>query len=147
MDAPHGVSLAAQLSAMPVRTDGDVLARVAAIIEPAARRDRTLWIFFLDPDGLQANVVIPIDDIPAYPGPEEAEGLFGMLDHLVGPEGPMESVVLTLTRSGLPRLSESDRRWAAVLRQGAAENGTRVRMLCLATPDGVRELAPPGPAE
>jgi len=151
METPYGASLASQLSAIPLRTDDDVLARVAAILEPAARRDPTLWVFFLGPDGLQSDVAIPFDDLPAYPGPDEAEGMFEMLAHLVSPDGPAASVILTITRSGIPRLSGSDRRWAAVLRRGAAQNGTPVRMLCLATPDGVRELTaadphPGGPA-
>ena len=58
---------APELLAVPVITDRDVLDRVAAIISPAARRYRTLWLFFLHRDGIQANLVVPIDDIPERP--------------------------------------------------------------------------------
>jgi hypothetical protein len=140
METSHGASLAGQLALIPVRTDADVLARVDAIIDPAARRDRTLWLFFLNPDGTQPPVVMPIDDIPAYPEPDDAEGLFEMLAHLFDPDGPGGSLVVTITRSGTTGLTDSDRRWAAILSRGAAEAGTPVRMLCLATPEGVRGL-------
>ena len=119
---------------------GQCRSRVDAIIDPASRKDRTLWLFFFNPDGTQANVVMPIDDIPAYPGPDEAEGLFEMLAHLLDPDGPGGSLVVTITRSGTTDLTESDRRWAAILGRGAAEAGTPLRMLCLATPEGVRGL-------
>ena len=142
METPHGASLADQLALIPVRTDADVLARVDAIIDPAARRDRTLWLFFLNADGTQAKVVMPIDDIPAYPGPDDADGLFEMLAHLFAPDGPGGSLVVTVTRPGTAGLTDSDRRWAAILRRGADEAGTPVRMFCLATPDGVRGLGP-----
>jgi hypothetical protein len=142
MESSHGASLADQLALIPVRTDTDVLARVDAIIDPAARRDRTLWLFFLNPDGTQPQVVMPIDDIPAYPEPDDAEGLFEMLAHLFDPDGPGGSLVVTITRSGTTELTDSDRRWAAVLSRGAAEAGTPVRMFCLATPEGVRGLGP-----
>ena len=145
METPCGASLADQLARVPVRTDADVLARVDAIIDPASRKDRTLWLFFFNPDGTQANVVMPIDDIPAYPGPDEAEGLFEMLAHLFDPGGPGGSLVLTVTRPGPAGLTDSDRRWAAILNRGAADNGTPVRMVCLATPEGVRGLGPEPP--
>lgn len=56
---------ASELLAVPVITDHDVLARVGAIIDTVARRDRALWLFFLERDGIQANLVMPIDNIPA----------------------------------------------------------------------------------
>jgi hypothetical protein len=142
METPHGASLADQLTLIPLRTDADVLARVDAIIDPASRADRTLWLFFLNPDGIQANVLMPIDDIPAYPGPDDAEGLFEMLGHLADPDGLNMSLVVTITRWGTTELTDSDRRWAAILRRGAAQAGTPVRMFCLATPEGVRGLGP-----
>jgi hypothetical protein len=38
---------APELLAVPIITDHDVLARVSALIEPARRQDRTMWLFFL----------------------------------------------------------------------------------------------------
>jgi hypothetical protein len=142
METPHGASLADQLARIPLRTDADVLARVDAIIDRALRADRTLWLFFLNPDGTQANVLMPIDDIPAYPGPDEAEGLFETLGHLTDPDGLNMSLVVTITRWGTTELTDSDRRWAAILRRDAAQAGAPVRMFCLATPEGVRGLGP-----
>jgi hypothetical protein len=136
-----GVTLAGQLAGVPVRTGADVLARVAAILDPATRREPTLWLFFLDPGGLQLKAAMPWDDLPAYPGPGELEGMFEALDRLFAPQGPAGSVILAITRCGTAGLTESDQRWAAALGRATAENGIPVRMLCLATPEGVRELA------
>ena len=143
METFYGTSLADQLFQVPVKTDAEVLARVDAIIDPATRRERTLWLFFLNPDGTQPNLVMPIDEIPSLPGPDEADGLFEMLSHILDPEEPdgaAGSVVMTLTRPGGLELAEGDRRWLALFRRGVAKCGTPVRMLCLATPEGVREL-------
>ncbi|MGH3167156.1 MAG: hypothetical protein ACRDN0_14865, partial [Trebonia sp.] len=63
MNTPH----ATELLAAPVRTDADVLARVDAIVGEEARQLRTLWLFFIGPDGLQSNVVVPIDPLPDDP--------------------------------------------------------------------------------
>src|ERR1700743_510697 len=52
---------APELLAIPVITDRDVLDRVAAIISPAARRYRTLWLFFLPRDGIQPTLLAPVD--------------------------------------------------------------------------------------
>ena len=59
---------AAELLIAPVISDDDVLGRVAAVISPAARHRRTLWLLFLDRDGTQADRVMPVDGLPDRPG-------------------------------------------------------------------------------
>ncbi len=54
------------------------------------------------------------------------------------PEG---SVVITLTRPGPPVPGPADRIWHARLREAALAQNARIRMMCLATPDGVVPLA------
>jgi hypothetical protein len=140
MESPHS-----ELLATPVRTDEDVLARVALIIDDEARRLRALWLFFLDSDGLQNEVVVPIDCIPVLPDPQ----LVGSVCHVVSgllsgaargaPDG---SAIITLSRPGMADLADTDRHWLSALQQGAATHRSPIRMLCLATPDGVRELGP-----
>jgi len=46
----------------PLDTDADVLDRVDQLIGEDARRDRSLWLLFLDADAVQLPVVVPIDD-------------------------------------------------------------------------------------
>jgi hypothetical protein len=136
---------APDLLATPVITDQDVLDRVAAIIDPAARHSRTLWLFFLDTEGSQANLVVPIDDVPERP----ATGMIGNVCYIaseaIAQSPPGTSVVITLSRPGTIRLTDSDRHFLRALQHGASTHATSVRMLCLATPVGVRKLGPVTP--
>ncbi len=138
METPH----CSELLATPVRTDADVLARVGAIIDAEARRLQALWLLFLDRDGIQNEVVVPIDCIPEPPDPQLVGGVCYVVSQVLSDAEPDGSVVITLSRPGMPELGEADRYWLSVLQQGAALHRSPVRMLCLATPDGVRELGP-----
>jgi hypothetical protein len=143
MDPSHGATLAEQLARNPVITDADVLARIDEIIEPAARRERALWLFFFYSDGTQAPVIVPIEDMPELPEEDDTELPFHMLRHFYGlNEDDDLSFVLTLCRDGTLELTESDRRWLCLLQGGIKEHAAPVRMLCLATPEGVRPLGP-----
>jgi hypothetical protein len=138
MKTPHR----SELLARPVRTDADVLARVGEIIDAEARRLQALWLFFLDRDGLQNEVVVPIDCIPDPPDPQLVGGVCYVLSQLLcGADGD-GCVVIARSRPGLAELGAMDRRWLCALQQGAAIYKPPIRMLCLATPDGVRELGP-----
>jgi hypothetical protein len=143
MDPSHGATLAEQLARNPVITDADVLARVDEIIEPAARRERALWLFFFYSDGTQAPVIVPLEDMPELPEEDDTEVPFHMLRHFYGlNEDDDLSFVLALCRDGALELAESDRRWLRLLQGGIKEHAAPVRMLCLATPEGVRPLGP-----
>ena len=136
---------ASELLAVPVITDGDVLDRVAAIISPAARRYRTLWLFFLHHDGVQANLVVPIDDLPERPEPGVIANVCHVASESIAAAPSLHSVVIALGRPGPPRRTDSDRHLLRALRHGASRHATPVRMLVLATPEDVRELGPVGP--
>jgi hypothetical protein len=136
---------ASELLAIPVITDGDVLDRVAAVISPAARRYRTLWLFFLHDDATQANLVVPIDDLPERPGADVIGSVCQVAAQSVARAPSLRSVVITLARPGPPRPTGADRHLLRVLRHGASRHATPVRMLVLATPGGVRELGPVRP--
>jgi hypothetical protein len=141
METPPGATLADQLASIPVTTDADVLARVDEVIDPAARLERALWLFFFYPDGTQAPVVVPLDDLPEMPSEDDAEVPFHLLRHFYGLEGGGElSFVLVICRDGELELTISDRQWLAVLRWGITEYAAPVRCICLATPRGVRVL-------
>ncbi len=132
-----------ELLATPVRTDADVLARVALIIDDEARRLRALWLFFLDLHGLQNEVVVPIDCIPARPDPQIAGTVCHVVSRLLsGTHEPDGTAIITLSRPGIADLGDADRHWLSALQEGAATYNAPIRMLCLATPGGVRELGP-----
>lgn len=137
---------APELLAIPVITDHDVLDRVAAIVSPAARRYRTLWLFFLHHDGMQANLVVPIDDIPDRPEPAVVHNVCYVASESITQAASLLSVVITLSRPGSLRRTESDRHLLRALQHGASRHATPIRLLVLATPEGVRELGPVKPA-
>jgi len=137
---------ASELLAIPVITDDDVLDRVAAIVSPAARRYRTLWLFFIHHDGIQANLVVPIDDIPERPEPTVIHNVCYVAAESIAQAPSLLGVVITLSRPGTLRRTESDRHLLRALQDGASRHATPVRMLVLATPEGVRELGPVKPA-
>lgn len=128
--------------ANPVRTDSDVLARVAAITSGQPPEPRALWLFFIGPDGLQSNVVVPIDPLPAAPDAALVGNVCHIVSEVLSGSLPGGQAVLTLSRSGTAEHTEEDLRWLRALQDGAARHQTPVRMLCLATPAGVSELGP-----
>jgi len=132
----------AELLAPPVRTDADVLARVATVIDDEARALHALWLFFLDRDGMQNEVVVPIDCIPELPDPHLAGTVCYVISQLLSGAEPDGSAIITLSRPGMTDLGDADRHWLKALQQGAATHQSPIRMLCLATPGGVRELGP-----
>ena len=133
---------APELLAVPVITDRDVLDRVAAIISPAARRYRTLWLFFLHRDGIQANLVVPIDDLPERPEADVIGNVCYVAAQSIAQAPSLLSVIITLGRPGTVRRTDADRHLLRALQHGTSRHATPVRMLVLATPEGVRELGP-----
>ena len=147
METSHGATLADHLSRSPVITDADVLARAGAIIGPDARRGRSLWLLFFYSDGTQAPVIVPLDDMPEMPDEDDAEVPFHLLRHFYGLDaGDDLSFVLVICRDGGLALTISDRQWLAVLEWGITQYAAPVRMICLATPEGVRGIGPMTPA-
>jgi hypothetical protein len=136
---------APELLAIPIVTDSDVLDRVAAIVSPAARRHRTLWLFFLHRDGIQANLVVPIDDIPDRPDAAVIGNVCYVASESIAQAPSLLSVVITLSRPGTLRRTDSDRYFLRALQHGASRHATPIRLLVLATPEGVRELGPVKP--
>ena len=125
----------------PVQTEDDVLRRVGQLIEPDMRLRQSLWLFFFDRNQQQLPVVVPIDDVPDDPDPELVGNLCFIVSEVLGDSEPQGSVVFVLTRPGPVMPEEPDLTWRDRLREAAAEHGAPVRMLCLATPEGVVPLA------
>ena len=124
----------------PLETDTDVLDRVGQLIDLDSRRDRSLWLMFLAANAVQLPVVVPIDDVPANPDPRDAGSICDMTAHVLNDAAPGGSVVVTLTRERGRTVADSDQQWSAALRAAAAQTGVNLRMICLATTDGVRRL-------
>jgi hypothetical protein len=126
--------------AAPLRTDQDLLRRIDHLLDQDSRRLRSLWLLFLDGDGVQLPVVVPIDDVPERPDPPLVGNLCDMIGHITGDAAAAGSAVIALTRPGGGTVNDSDRYWFRTLRASASERGVAIRMICLATRAGVRQL-------
>jgi hypothetical protein len=124
----------------PICTDAEVLGRVDQLIDTDARRDRSLWLFFLTADAVQLPVVVPIDDMPVSPDPSTAGNICRMIAHVLGDSAPGGSAVITLVRDNGLSVTDTDQQWLLALTSAAAKTGSHLRMLCLATKEGTQQL-------
>ncbi|MGI9002406.1 MAG: hypothetical protein ACR2GH_12165 [Pseudonocardia sp.] len=128
--------------APPLLTDADVLHRVEQLVGPAVAI-RQLWIMFVDGDGQQAPVIVPISDLPQRPRPDPLSGLTqvlaGLRDELTTDLGP-GSVILTLERIGRDAVLPADQEWADALAVTCEQAGMALRGVFLSTDGGVRSL-------
>jgi hypothetical protein len=99
------------LRSATVSAASDLAALWAALMGEGGFDRRTLWLVLLDRGGHPAPVVVPLDDIPAEPGPRDVAGLGTVLTGVADLGTP----VLLLSRPGPPEVQDSDRRWAAAL--------------------------------
>jgi hypothetical protein len=127
----------------PLNTDADLLNRVDQVISHQDRRGRSLWLMFLSADAVQLPVAVPIDDVPAEPGPDAAGCIGDLIAGVLKDAAPGGSAVITLVREGGGAVTDSDQRWLVALHGAAAHTDVRLRMICLATEDGIRRLEPP----
>ena len=133
--------VADQDAARPLRTDSEVLERVDWLLDACSRRRRSVWLAFLTATGLQLPVVVPIDAVPEYADLPGARSLCWIAAETMRQFAPGGSAVLALTRPGPADAGPGDLEWEQVLSQAARERGVVLRMVCLATPEGVRPLS------
>ncbi len=123
-------------------TDADVIDRVRDLVGPACT-DHQLWIMFVDGDGRQAPVVMPVSGLPDRPDPGGTSGLDHVLasvrDDLATDLGP-GSVILTLERLGPDLTLPRDRDWAQALTDACIAARVELRGIFLSTRGGVRRL-------
>jgi hypothetical protein len=123
-------------------TDSDVLERVEQLVGPAAVA-RQLWIMFVDGDGRQAPVLLPISDIPPRPEARVIDNLAAVMAGLCADlttDVAGGSVILTLERIGRDAVLAGDQQWAAALREACECAGATLRGVYLSTSGGVRRI-------
>jgi hypothetical protein len=126
-------------------TDADVLHRVRQLVGTATAT-RQLWVMFVDGDGRQAPVVVPISDVPLRPDTRMVDNLVALLAEVLADlttGGGAASVVLTLERIGRDAVLPADREWAGALEQACVRAGAALRGVHLSTSGGVRRLPRP----
>jgi hypothetical protein len=129
---------------VPLRSDEDVLRRVDLLVDQDARQERSIWLLFLAASGVQLPVVVPIDGVPEYPDPTTARTLCWVIAEALRDNVPGGHAVVVLTRPGADHADNADRAWAMALHRAAGDRGTCIRMVCLATPSGVRLITADG---
>ena len=142
MPAPHDHRLVTHLDyelslAQPLTTDLLVEARVAHLIGRARRRQ--LWFLFLDEQGVQLPLIVPVTDPPRRP----YAALAG-LGVLVGRSARgcrAASVVVVLERPAPPTLMKDDRAWARAVHAACDAEDVAVRATLISHLGGVRALA------
>jgi hypothetical protein len=123
-------------------TDADVLQRVEQLVGPATAT-RQLWVMFVDGDGRQAPVVMPISEIPLRPEKRVTGNLAAVLAGLcadLATDAGGGSVILTLERSGRDTVLPVDRDWAAALQEACDRGDATLRGVYLSTPGGVTRI-------
>jgi hypothetical protein len=123
-------------------TDADVLQRVEQLVGRATVA-RQLWVMFVDGDGKQAPVIMPISDLPLRPESRVIDNLAavlaGMCDDLTTEVGS-GTVILTLERIGRDAVLPVDRQWAAALQEACDRAGAALRGMYLSTSGGVHRI-------
>jgi hypothetical protein len=127
----------------PLRTDEDILARVGEVIGAEDRQRPGLWLFFFDCEMRQMPAVAAIDDVPDLPDPQLVGNACWIVTRVLEDTEPCGSAVAALIRPGSAEFGTVERHWYTALMEEGSRHRTPFRLLCLATQDDVRELAPP----
>ena len=105
-----------RLAEVPIRSAAELTERWAAVLDPPVFGARSLWMMWLDDDGLMFPIVMPIDDLPRLPDDSMVAGLLAVHDgvseeHL----GGGGHFALALCRPGRPEVTDDDDAWVGVL--------------------------------
>jgi hypothetical protein len=105
------------LAEVPLRSADDLTRRWRTLLDPPVFGARSLWLAWLDNEGLMLPVVVPIDDVPPSPHRALLSGVLHLHDavveqHLGGDDGHL---AMALCRPGPPETTEDDDAWAEAL--------------------------------
>jgi hypothetical protein len=100
-----------------IRSTEELTAHWADVLHPLVFTARSLWLTWIDHDGMALPVVLPIDDIPLVPDPEMLEGLRRVHVGVGQSHLPLGGhLAMALCRPGGPEVTEDDAAWAEALR-------------------------------
>jgi hypothetical protein len=123
----------------PVRTSADLFALWQRLMGHGGFGRSSIWVVFLDADGVVQPVIMPIDDIPPEPDGVAVRNLARVVADVFD-DGTGASVALLLSRPGPAGMTDADRRWARALLDGF--RGLTRWPVHLATRDRVQVFAP-----
>lgn len=126
----------------PVRTPHDLYQRWRDLMGPLGFGGSSLWLGFLDEDGLMNTGLTQIEDIPTRVDPAMCKPLLEMCRHILGAQVDGRSVALLLTRPGSNPMNEDDRSWARGLTAAAEELEVSMRPVHFANDEELLVFAP-----
>jgi hypothetical protein len=110
------------LPEVPVLSALELTARWSDLLEPPVFGARSLWLAWLDGDGLMLPVITPVEDLPERPDPAVPTGLLDL--HAAVTEasgGGWLHLAMALCRPGRPQVTPEDAVWAEALREGVGD--------------------------
>jgi len=119
-------------------TDSDIENRARELIGRAHQRQ--LWLLFLDGDGVQLPLLIPIDGLPSEPIEEQAASIIASVRDLMD-QIEAAAVIIVLERYGPATLTPQDAAWLRELEEHCVERGAELRGLLLSHRAGIRWIA------
>lgn len=123
----------------PLTDDTLIEERMAALVGRAVSRQ--IWLMFLDENDVQMPLIMPVSDIPVSPGDNDEAHWANFVASGAEAIGA-RSVIVVIERYDSDRLTEADRAWARLSRDGCAVAGVPLRAVLLSHRRGVRLLAP-----
>jgi hypothetical protein len=104
------------LADVPIRSADDLTRRWTTLLDPPVFGARSLWLTWVDDDGLMLPIVVPIDDLPDRPETGLMSGLLRLHDTVAGEHVHGDGhLAMALCRPGRPEVTEDDDAWAASL--------------------------------
>jgi hypothetical protein len=124
----------------PITSPDDLRQRWRALMGPLGFGERLLRFSFVGPDRCMLKVLSEVP-IKMNPEPQLMRNLMSALSQVVVEAGDGTTVALLLTRPGVGPVSDSDRRWSALLTDTAAEFGVPLEPIFRANDEVVAALS------
>jgi hypothetical protein len=106
------------LADVPIRSAEELTARWADMLDPPVFGAHSLWLSWLDHEGLALPVVLPVEDVPPVPEAAMLEGLrqlhLGVAADRLSRGGHL---AMALCRPGRPTVTKYDDAWVDGLRE------------------------------
>lgn len=117
-----------------VDTPADLEALWRRLMEPLGFAGRTLWMLLIRDDGAVFPELVQLDELPAAPTSDDADGLAHFVGHLVGEANHLRPAFL-LSRPGRGGPDTRDRAWVEVVDRAVMRSGARREVVHVATDD------------
>ncbi|WP_418277653.1 hypothetical protein ACNHYB_06745 [Isoptericola jiangsuensis] len=124
-----------------VLSDADRLDLATMLAGAALPRSRTLCLSWIDAERRFSGVAVPVRDVPALPGSDDAARFGMVIASVTEQSAPGGSVVAVHVRPDGQTMTDSDRAWNVALREQAATHGFTLHGLYVGDGRAVRPLA------